>query len=446
MMQRAVVIGGSVAGLVAAKTLSPFFKEVIVLEKDTLDNNSGLHNGVGQGPHAHVLLPSGIELLEQLFGTPELNLREYGIYPVDAAGELKWFQFGVWKKRFHSGMDMGWCHRSQFEWQVRQAVMSVDNIQLQTNTRVIGLIVSEEGKRIKGVHYQTSLNEGTPLTLEADLVIDAAGRGTHTPRWFSEACIAKVTEDEVRAQISYATRRFHFPENFTDSLDWKVLVIYPEPPHGKRGGMIYPLGNGEWITTLVGFNGEVAPLDLEGFMDYANSLQQSDLYEVLKQGTPIGEPLNYRIPGSLWRRYDRIKQWPGNFLVVGDAVCSFNPIYGQGITMALKDLQKLKLLLEQQETNFAPATMARLQKQIGQGKIIPWLMAASPDFMYTETTGKRPIGVGMMNSYIKTIMKLAGTDQDIHQRFIEAFTFLKSPVVLMTPSVIGKVILHKLAG
>ncbi len=88
-MQRAVVIGGSVAGLMAAKTLSPFFQEVIVLEKDTLNNDNGLHKGVGQGPHSHVLLPSGIELLEQLFGTPTLNLREYGIYPADAADELK---------------------------------------------------------------------------------------------------------------------------------------------------------------------------------------------------------------------------------------------------------------------------------------------------------------------------------------------------------------------
>ncbi|MFK0570388.1 FAD-dependent monooxygenase [Endozoicomonas sp.] len=446
MMQRAIVIGGSVAGLMAAKTLSPFFKEVIILEKDPLDSDSGLHKGAGQGSHSHVLLPSGIELLEQLFGTPRFNLREYGIYPADAAEELKWFQFGVWKKRFHSGVDMGWCHRSQFEWQVRQTVISVSNIQLQTGSRVLGLVVSEDGRRIKGVHYQATLNKDATQMLEADLIIDAAGRGTHTPKWLSEASIASVTEDEVRAQISYTTRKFQIPESLTDSLDWKVLAIYPEPPNVKRGGMIYPLGNGEWMTTLVGFNGEVATLEMAGFMDYAQSLPQPDLYEVLKQGTPIGEPLNYRIPGSLWRRYDRIKQWPGNFLVVGDAVCSFNPIYGQGVTMALKDLQKLKVLLEQQETDFTPATMARLQKQIGQGKIIPWLMAASPDFMYPGTRGKKPVGISMMNSYIKTIMKLAGKDQDIHQRFIETFTFLKSPMVLMTPGIISKVIRQKLSG
>lgn len=134
-MQRAVVIGGSVAGLMAAKTLSPFLRKVIVLEKDTLNNDNGLHKGVGQGPHSHVLLPSGIELLEQLFGTPTLNLREYGIYPADAADELKWFQFGVWKKRFHSGVSMGGCHRSQSEWRVRQATLLVDNIRLKTSTR-----------------------------------------------------------------------------------------------------------------------------------------------------------------------------------------------------------------------------------------------------------------------------------------------------------------------
>ena len=445
-MQRAVVIGGSVAGLMTAKTLSPFFREVVILEKDTLNSENGLHKGVGQGPHSHVLLPSGMEILKQLLDSTELNPREYGIYPADAAEELKWFQFGVWKKRFHSGVNMGWCHRSQFEWRVRQDVLSVDNILLNSGARVVGLMVAEEGNRIKGVQYQAGSGKEDIKALEADLVIDASGRGTHTPKWLSEANIASVTEDEVRTQISYTTRRFRLPPSLKDSLDWKVLAIYPEPPHVKRGGMIYPLGNGEWMTTLVGFNGEIAPSDIDGYMDYAQSLPQPELYEVLKQSTPIGDPLNYRVPGSLWRRYDDSKQWPGNYAVVGDAVCSFNPIYGQGITMVLKDLQKLRALLERKESDFTPATMTHLQKQIGKGKIIPWLMAASPDFMYTGTTGNKPPGVSIMNSYIKALMKLAGKDQDIHQRFIEAFTFLKSPAVLMTPSVIGKVVGQKLFG
>ncbi|ELT98033.1 hypothetical protein CAPTEDRAFT_205495, partial [Capitella teleta] len=259
---------------------------------------------------------------------------------------------------------MGWCHRSQFEWQVRQALLSVDNIQLKARAKVIGLMVAGEGNRVEGVHYQSSADKDGIKTLPANLIIDASGRGTHTPKWLSEANIASVKEDEVRTQISYTTRRFRLPETLIDSLDWKVLAIYPEPPHVKRGGMIYPLGNGEWMTTLVGFNGEIAPTEMEGYMDYAQSLPQPELYEILKQSTPIDEPLSYRIPGSLWRRYDHIKQWPGNFLVIGDAVCSFNPIYGQGITMALKDLQKLKTLLEQKEIDFAPATMAHLQKQI----------------------------------------------------------------------------------
>ncbi|WP_419832272.1 NAD(P)/FAD-dependent oxidoreductase [Endozoicomonas atrinae] len=445
-MQRAVVIGGSIAGLMTAKTLSPFFREVIILEKDTLNSENGLHKGVGQGPHSHVLLPSGMEILKQLLDSPEFNPREYGIYPADAAEELKWFQFGVWKKRFHSGVNMGWCHRSQFEWRVRQDVLSVDNIQLSSTARVVGLMVAEEGNRIKGVQYQTGSGKEEIKALEADLVIDASGRGTHTPKWLSEANIASVTEDEVRTQISYTTRRFRLPPSLKDSLDWKVLAIYPEPPHVKRGGMIYPLGNGEWMTTLVGFNGEIAPSDIYGYMDYAQSLPQPELYEVLKQSTPIGDPLNYRVPGSLWRRYDDSKQWPDNYAVVGDAVCSFNPIYGQGITMVLKDLQKLRALLERKESDFTPATMTHLQKQIGKGKIIPGLMAASPDFMYTGTTGNKPPGVSIMNSYIKALMKLAGKDQDIHQRFIEAFTFLKSPTVLMTPGVIGKVVVQKLFG
>ncbi|KEI70165.1 NAD(P)/FAD-dependent oxidoreductase [Endozoicomonas elysicola] len=445
-MQRAVVIGGSVAGLMTAKTLSPFFREVVILEKDTLNSENGLHKGVGQGPHSHVLLPSGMEILKQLLDSPELNPREYGIYPADAAEDLKWFQFGVWKKRFHSGVNMGWCHRSQFEWRVRQDLLSVDNILLNSRSRVTGLMVAEEGSHINGVRYQTGTDKKEINALEADLIIDASGRGTHTPKWLSEANITHIREDEVRAHLSYTTSRFKLPESLIKTLDWKVLAIYPEPPLTSRGGLIYPIGNGEWMATLIGINGEAAPIDMDGFMEYAQSLPQPDLYDVLQQATAVSETMNYRCPGSLWRRFDHIKPWPDNFLVIGDAVCSFNPIYGQGITMMLLDLKKLELFLKQREINPTAKHIGQLQRKISQSKLLPWLMAASPDFMHTGTTGKKPLGIGIINGYTKAVMKLAAKDEDIHQRFINAFSFLKSPAVLMTPSVIGKIIKYKLSS
>ncbi|GFR59487.1 monooxygenase FAD-binding [Elysia marginata] len=163
-MYRAVVIGGSVAGLMAAKAIAPYFEEVILLEKDTLNDENGLHKGVGQGAHAHVLLPSGLELLKQLLDLPLLDLEAYGVVPADTAGELKWFQFGVWKTRFHSGIDMGWCYRSLFEWRVRQAVLSVGNIRIESPARVTGLLMSSSGHHVAGVCYKIPGRENADIT------------------------------------------------------------------------------------------------------------------------------------------------------------------------------------------------------------------------------------------------------------------------------------------
>ncbi len=447
-MQRAVVIGGSVAGLMAAKAVAPFFKEVILLEKDTLNDNNGLHKGVGQGAHAHVLLPSGLDLLKQLLEAPALDLYAYGIVLADTASELKWFQFGVWKTRFHSGIDMGWCNRSLFEWQVRQTVLSVDTIRILSPAKVTGLLMSEQGDDVAGVCYRIPGGEDADVThkLSAELVIDASGRGTHASRWLEHAGMGRVMQDEVSVQVAYTTRRFNLPAHVMETLDWKVLSIYAEPPYDRRGGLIYPIGDNEWMATLVGGHGEVAPMPLDGYLDFAQSLPQPDIYHVLKQAIPVGEPCCYQCPGSLWRRYDRMKQWPGHFVVIGDAVCSFNPIYGQGITAALRDVLALKTVLKQQGNDLSTASMLRLQKTIARGKAVPWHLAACPDFIYPETQGKRPPCLGMTNGYIRALMKLAGRDRVVHQRFIEVFTYLKSPLVLLAPGILAKVLGQKLLG
>ncbi len=447
-MYRAVVIGGSVAGLIAAKAIAPYFKEVVLLEKDTLNDENGLHKGVGQGGHAHVLLPSGLELLKQLLDLPTLDLEAYGIVPADTASELKWFQFGVWKTRFHSGIDMGWCYRSLFEWRVRQAVLSVGNMRIESPARVTGLLMSSSGHHVAGVSYKVpdSKNAGISHKLTADLVIDASGRGTHAPQWLEGAGIASVEQDEIRVQVAYTTRCFSFPPGVSDALDWKVLTIYAEPPYDRRGGLIYPIGDNKWMATLVGGSGEVAPMALDGYLDFAQSLPQPDIYRLLKKAIPIDEPCRYQCPGSLWRRYDCMKKWPGHFAVIGDAVCSFNPIYGQGITAALKDVQALRSVLEKTTADLSGSSMMRLQKMIAKGKAVPWYMAACPDFIYPETRGKRPPCLGMTNGYLKALMKLAGRDRVVHQRFIEVFTYLKSPLVLLAPSIMAKVLGQKLWG
>ena len=445
-MTQALIIGASISGLVAAYALSPVFDTVLLLDGDDFADNSGLHKGVAQGGHAHVLLPSGIELMKQLLSEPDLDISQYGILEADAASELRWFHFDVWKSRFQSRVNLGWCNRPLFESQVRLKVLALDNVQIRSKTKVQSLEFSDNGNQVIGVQV---LSDDSETLITADLIIDASGRGTRTPKWLKDGGYPEVREDRVQVNLSYTTRIFRFPEEDSPHKQafWKVLAIYANPPHSRRTGLLYSLDDNLWMVTLVGFHGDKAPGDLPDFLTFTQSLPRPELYQILCRAIPVGEACHYQCPGSLWRRYDLLSRWPANFLVIGDAVSSFNPVYGQGMTAAMMDVQVVKRYLERQplpSTLESSMRIRGIQRRIGRGKWIPWLMATGSDFIYPETEGERPVGTGLINNYLTIIMKLAAEDSRVHQKFIEVFSLLKSPHILLTPDVLYKVICYRL--
>jgi 2-polyprenyl-6-methoxyphenol hydroxylase-like FAD-dependent oxidoreductase len=426
----AIVIGASIAGLLAAGVLARHFGTVSVLEKDALPVAPIARRGVPQGAHAHVLLQGGQDALETLFAGADLDLAGAGAVRTDATRDIKWFQFGVWKKRFESGILAHWCDRPRFEHHLRERIGGFANVRLLSGHQVTALVAGGGGSEV-GV--RVARRENGEEDLEADLVVDASGSASRASRWLEGLGYPRIPEDMIRVDVGYASRVYRRPKY--PSHDWTVLVIYPKPPGSRRAGVLYPLDEETCLVTLIGWVGDHPPGDDAGFLDFASSLPQSDLRACLNGAEPLSPIRRHVFPASRWRRFERLARWPDRFVVVGDAVCRFNPVYGQGMTVSALDAIALGQALRRSEGIRAPGSARRLQAKLAGHRTTPWLLAAASDFRFPEVAGHRPFGLSLLNWYTQGVLELAGENAQAHLRFVKVIGFRAPPIALFHPAV-----------
>jgi 2-polyprenyl-6-methoxyphenol hydroxylase-like FAD-dependent oxidoreductase len=434
--EHAVVIGGSIAGLLAARALARHFATVTVVERDRPPAEPVARRGVPQGRHAHVLLQGGTDALAALLADPDLDLGASGALRTDASLDVRWFQFGVWKRRFRSGLSAHWCDRPRLEGWLRQRVGALASVRLLAGHRARALLPGDGA--IAGV--RVAARDGPAEVVEGDLVVDASGSTSRTPRWLEDLGYPRVEEDRIGVDVGYASRVYRRPPDV--SPDWSVLAIYPRPPESRRAGVVYPLDGERCLVTLMGWVGDHPPGDEAGFLDFARSLPQQDLAVWLRHAAPLSPIHRHVFPASRWRRFERMGRWPERFLVVGDAVCGFNPVYGQGMSVSALDAAALGRALGRPGSDRTPGFARRLQRRLAAHRVAPWLLAATSDFRFPEVTGKRPFALGILNRYVQGVLELSGESSRAHLRFIRVLGFRASPLSLLDPvlaaSVIGR--------
>ncbi|HEY4389280.1 MAG TPA: hypothetical protein VGN34_32960, partial [Ktedonobacteraceae bacterium] len=341
---------------------------------------------------------------------------------------------------------MFYCQsRPLLEGYVRAQVAARSNIRFLDACDVVKLCANEDATRITGVQVRHREGEQHEEILSADLVVDASGRGSQTPHWLAALGYDNVEESTITVNVGYATRIYRRPDQNSDERN--VLALYSTPPAHKRAGVIAPIEDGRWIVTLIGWLKDYPPDDETGFLAFAHSLPQPDLYEAIKEAEPITPIAIHKFPANRRRHYERLTRFPEGFVVLGDAVCSFNPVYGQGMTAAALEAETLNTLLDQQRERHPHGDIIgfsrRFQKKITKIVDTFWLLAASEDFRYPETQGKRPFGIHLLNRYAGRIHELSTYDPQVTLLLYQVLQAIKPPMALFSPDVVVKVLFKR---
>jgi 2-polyprenyl-6-methoxyphenol hydroxylase-like FAD-dependent oxidoreductase len=423
---RAVVIGGSLAGLAAARVLADHFREVVVLERDQIGDVFAARPSAPQASHAHGLLVAGERVLSRLFPGFTDDLRaagasvgRVGVDMVAYTAQGRSYNGAFYQPEPRDlGADIYCQSRLLLEGCLRRRLERVGGVEVRTGHGVAGLLT--RGPRVAGVRIEGGPE--TAATLEADLVMDASGRGSRTPRWLRDLGFAAPEETVIGCDFAYASCQFQGD----GSLDVVGIVVPGQPPLVKRGALLFAIEQGRWLVSLGGRFEEKPPRDLEGFLRFARELPNPFLHELLKDRQPLTEVTYYEYPSSRIRHFERIEV-PDGLVVAGDALCSFNPIYGQGMSAALLEVDTLSRLLDGRAAAGAPLAGVSSEYFAAAAEVIatPWSLAASADFQYPETTGERPAGSRERGLYLLALNEIAIEDVEVNRALVEVFQLVR---------------------
>lgn len=350
----------------------------------------------------------------------------------DIVRDARWFHEGACLSRFTSGLEGLLMTRPFLEGRVREYVLKTPNIAKRDNCAVEDVAASADRSRTIGI--RTAEGE-----IRADLVVDATGRGSHSPQWLEALGYSKPPEERVEIALAYMTRFFRRrPEH----LNGDIAVVIPPTPEGKRGGVMLAQENNRWTVTLISHFGPCAPPELDGFIEFARTLPAPYIYEVIRTAEPVTEPMSARFPASVRRRYEKLQRFPEGYLVFGDAISSFNPIYGQGMSASALQSVELGKALSEGDANLAGRFFARAAKVTD----IPWSIAAGNDLRMPEAAGPRNAAVKIINWYMAKLHKAAHRDEVATLAFHRVANLLEPPPSVMHPRVAARVLWRNLTA
>ena len=428
--ERAVVIGASMAGLLAARALADFYGTVTVLERDAFPVADIPRKGVPQGRHAHGLLARGRTVIERFFpGWTDEVVASGGIRG-DIAGDVNWVGHGVTLKSAPSDLIGLLASRPVLEGHVRRRLLALPNVRAIENCAVQGLIASEDNSRIKGVRAKIGNIE---QIIEADLVVDASGRGSSSPAWLEGLGYAPPVEEKIEIGIGYTTRTYR---RRPGDLNGKTAVVIAGSGPNWRNGVVLYQTEDTWIVSVGGFFGDLAADDDMLFAAYCGSLPTPEIYDIVAHAEPLSDFVSYRYPANLRRRYEKLSAFPNGYLVFGDAVCSFNPVYGQGMTVAAQEAALLQQCLEADDADLARRFFAAATAAID----VPWDIAVGNDLRHPKVQGPRPAKVRFINWYIGKLHMAARHDAVLANAFLRVANLEAPPTLLLSPANVLRVI------
>jgi len=386
-------------------------------------------------------------ILEQLFPGLQDQLIAAGAHVVDMAGEVAWLTPAGWGVNFASDLKMLTFTRGFLDWHVRSRLLKAcAGVRVLENWEVTRLLCSDTSAVAGAVVRRrgtSGADRASEQMLFGDLVVDASGRASHAPQWMQMLGYEPPQETFVSAFLGYASRLYQMPAGFKS--DWKGAYIQAAPPERTRGAVMFPVEGDRWLLTLCGGGRDYPPTDEAGFLDFARSLPSPLVYEAIKDAVPLSPVHSFRATENRLRHYERLTRRPENFLVMGDAACAFNPVYGQGMTVAAIGALTLDEALREHKEHHSPDNSFKelaslFQKKLAEANTVPWMMATGEDYRYRETVGGPPtLMTRLTHRYMDGVVRLSTKDTGVRRVLLEAFHLMRPPTALFHPAIICKV-------
>ncbi|MGW4156817.1 FAD-dependent oxidoreductase [Micromonospora chersina] len=425
---RAIVLGGSIGGLLVARVLSESYATVTVFDRDDLPAEAADRKGVPQSEHSHGLLARGRQILEELFPGLTADLTAHGAVPVDIQRDCLWINDGHRIPRVASGL-AGLCvSRRALEAYVRDRVRALPNVEIRDRCEAVGLA---EGGAVTGARVLP--RGGREERHDAELVVDATGRGNRGPTWLAELGYQPPAEERVDPRTVYVSRDYRRAPGDTDF----AAVISSPSPEAPYGGVAISAEGDRWMVTLLGVGPDHAPpVDSEGYLAFAGRLPAPELHALLSRAEPLGPPKRMRLPTSQRRRYERLARLPEGFIAVADALCSFNPAYGQGMTVAAAEAIVLRDCLRRGRRDLPRRFFAAAAKVVD----VPWDMAVGADLRHPAVVGPRSGRTRFLNGYVTRLHAAAARHPVVGRRFLSVANLMTPPPGLFAPGIVARVL------
>jgi len=426
----AVVIGGSMAGLLAARVLTDGYDEVTILERDSMPHDSVARRGVPQANHVHAMLEPARVILNDLFSGYQEDLRADGAVVLDAGTELDYYDQGDVLADAENELPMPCASRPLFESVARQHTFETPDLQIRSECHFLDYLTDDAETTVTGVQFRNPDSETQTLT--ADLVIDATGRTSRTHQWLENHNYPTPPVDHVTVDLAYSTVTVERPADET-----QAYLCAPDAPDTK-GGTAVPIEHGGLLVTLFGMHGDHPPTDRKGYVEFAEELTSPELATLLKEREWLSAEISrYPFPSSQWRHYENLDRFPDGLVVTGDAIASFNPIYGQGMSAAALDALQLHHTIAEGAEDIGPRFFERIEPHIET----IWQTAVGADFEFDETEGPKPFGAELFNRYVSRVIDTAHSNPVVSEEFARVLRLEKPPKALLRPGIATRVLL-----
>ncbi len=441
-----VVIGGGMAGLLSAHVLTRYFERVSLIERDSYPEKPVFRAGTPQGRHVQTILIRGQQILEEFFPGLKDKLIAHGAVESDFMADYIYRFPSGWASRTSSRLKGFSCSRPLLEWLVRQEVITCKRIQIIEKHEVVNLLTSNDRRSITGVQMRArnskAYMEHELLDLPADLVVDTSGRDSHVLHWFKAIGYTPPPETVINPFFGYSSRQYIPSVDYKRT--WKAMLVQALPPQDRRGILVLPIEGNNWLVVLAGTGKDYPPTDETGFLDFIKSIPDPTLHEALQNAQPSSSIYGYRRTESRLRHFEQLTRLPAGFVALGDAVCAFNPVHGQGTTAAALGVKAFDACLRQQHQSDMASFPYHFQRKLAKVNELPWQWAKASDYYVPGIEGMQLKRIEELTyRYLGSVIGLLPTAPSVNKTFIEVKHMVKAPIALLHPSIVAKVLLHK---